>query len=105
MFFKKAINPDQFEFATIISTGQLYQRLGRMPTFAEIEDQVLNLVKEFGGKLNSQQMQVLKMAAPRLCFSDSETLIKRMVSEGAQTDGKAYAGLVQLLQSSSIRFC
>lgn len=105
MFFKKAISPDQFQFATLISTGQLYQRLGRMPTFSEIEDQVLNLIKEFGGKLNSQQMQVLKMAAPRLCFSDSETLVKRMVSEGAQTDGKAYASLVHLLEDSSIRFC
>lgn len=104
MFFKKSISSDQFQFATIISTGQLYQRLGRMPTFFEIEDQVLNLIKEFGGKLNGQQMQVLKLAAPRLCFSDSEELIKRMVAEGAQTDGKAYAALVKLLEDSFIRF-
>lgn len=105
MFFKKSISPDQFQFATIISTGQLYKQLGRMPTYAEIENQVLQLIKEFGGKLNNQQMQVLKMASPRLCFSDAEALIKRMVAEGDKTDGKAYAQLVHVLESSAIRFC
>lgn len=105
MFFKKSISPDQLQFAIIISAVNLYRKRGDMPNFHEIEDQVLSLVKEFGGKLNSQQMQAIKLAATRLSFSDAELLVEKMAKSAEGLDEKDALKLSDLLAGSGVHFC
>jgi hypothetical protein len=105
MFFKKAISPEQFQFATLISAVNLYRELGRAPNVDEIENQVLYLIKEFGGKLNGQQMQVLKLAAVTLCFSEPARLVEKMAKSA---EGLAESDALKLsdkLRESGVYFC
>lgn len=105
MFFKKPISPDQFQFATIISAVNLYRQLGRMPNPEEIEGQVLFLIKEFGGKLNGQQMQVLKLAATCFFFSEAEALVEKMAKSAEGLDERDAMKLSDWLRQSGVFFC
>jgi hypothetical protein len=105
MFFKKTISPDQFQFATIISVVTLYRQLGEMPSSDAIEGQVLHLIREFGGKLNSQQMQVLKLAATCFFFSRAAALVEKMAKSGEGLDPNDAAKLSDVLRESGVYFC
>jgi len=105
MFFKKPISADQFQFATIISVVNLYRQLGRMPSFVEIEDQVLFLIREFGGKLNGQQIQVLKQAATCFFFSEAEALVEKMAKSTEGLDERDAMKLSDVLRQSGVHFC
>lgn len=105
MFFKKSISSEQFQFATIISAVNLYRKLGRSPNFDEIEEQVLYLIKEFGGKLNSQQMQVLKLAAVTLCLGEPARLVEKMANSAEGLDERDAVKLSDKLRESGVYFC
>lgn len=105
MFFKKSIDPGQFQFATIISAVSLSRDLGRAPSFDEIEEQVLFLIKKFGGKLNGQQMQVLKLAAVTLCLGEPARLVEKMASRPEGLDENDAAKLSDALRQSGVYFC
>lgn len=105
MFFKKSISPDQFQFATLISAVNLYRELGRSPKFDEIESQVLYLIKEFGGKLSGQQMQVLKLAAVTLCLGEPANLVEKMAKSAKGLDEKDAIKLSDKLRESGVYFC
>jgi len=104
MFFKKALSPEQFEFATIIGTANLMKQTGRMPSTREIEDTVQELAKGVNGKLSSSQIGVLKAAASLLVLSSELQEDLEKISKAQDPNGEVYAGLVKKMQRSAIRF-
>jgi hypothetical protein len=103
MFFKKKLGPEQFEFATVITTAQLYKTLGRMPSGTEIEKGILETLLEGGYKISGEQMSVLKLAIVVLQMGEFPDLIKK-VSQNQDPDGSIYAQIVTKLSRQMVRF-
>jgi len=103
MFFKKKFSPEQFAFATVISAANLYKRLGSMPNYYEIEDEVKSLASDGGYKLSSEQESVLKLASVALCRGQMPEMIKE-IALSQDPDESVYAKVVLGLQSQVIRF-
>ena len=103
MFFKKKLGPEQFEFVTVITTAQLYKKIGRMPNSSEIEKGILETVSEGGYKISAEQMSVLKLAIVVLQMGEFSDLFKR-VSQTQDPDGAVYAKIVTELSKRMVRF-
>lgn len=103
MFFKKKLGPEQFEFATLITTAQLYKSLGRMPSGAEIEKGILATLLEGGYKISGEQVSVLKLAIVVLQMGDFPDLVNK-VSQNQDPDGSVYAEIVTKLSKQMVRF-
>jgi hypothetical protein len=104
MFFKKQASPEQFEFATIISTAQYFNLHGHMPSADKIEKNVVDVLSKVNTKLGAQQMIVLRAAASLLCFSSECEKYIKMIASKSDTDGKKYAEFVKVLQNHGVYF-
>ena len=103
MFFKKKLEPEQFEFVTVITTAQLYKTLGRMPSGSEIEKGIMETLSEGGYKISGEQMSVLKLAIVVLQMGEFPDLVKK-VSQNQDPDGGVYAEIVTKLSKQMVRF-
>ncbi len=88
MFFKKQASPEQFEFATIISTAQYFSSNGHMPSSTKIEENVVDVLSKVNVKLNAQQMTVLRAAAALLCFSSECEKYIKIIASKSDSDEK-----------------
>jgi len=103
MFFKKKLEPEQFEFVTVITAAQLHNSLGRMPKDLEIEKGILETLSKGGYKISSEQMSVLKAAIVVLQMGEFPGLVKKVALK-QDPDGSVYAEIVTKLHQHMVRF-